>query len=31
MPEINNEILEDGRFPDWDDLILGGEAESDLI
>ena len=24
-------IMEDGRFPDWDSLILGGEAESDAV
>ena len=24
-------VLEDGQFPDWNDLILGGEVESDLI
>ena len=24
-------IMEDGQFPDWNDLILSGEAESDLI
>ena len=24
-------IMEDGRFPNWNDLILGGEVESDII
>ena len=24
-------VLEDGRFPEWNDLILGGEVESDII
>ena len=24
-------VLNDGQFPDWNDLILGGEVESDLI
>lgn len=24
-------IMEDGQFPDWNDLILGGDAGSDLI
>ena len=24
-------IMKDERFPDWNDLILGGEADSDLI
>ena len=22
-------VLEDGQFPDWSDLILGGNAEND--
>jgi len=24
-------IMEDGQFPNWNDLILGGEAESDVV
>ena len=24
-------VLEDGQFPDWNDLILGGEIESDAV
>ena len=24
-------ILEDGQFPDWSDLILGGETENDVV
>ena len=24
-------IMEDGQFPEWNDLILSGEVESDLI
>ena len=23
-------ILDDGKFPDWNSLILGGAAESDV-